>query len=339
MDDSRGPESGLPGPSSGDDGVNRFCLAARLTAANRRKPAWSGISGFRRAVRTYPHPIDLPEGRTITVSPFFLAPKLEALMTKRALKRMVREGEFNPGQFNDDGKVRRLPIERGWSPMGGHGAHHNDDEGREQGYLKTIKAKSDGQAEMMKAIDDRNMVMALGPAGTGKTYLAIAKAVEALEAGKVGRIVLSRPAVEAGESIGFLPGEMEDKLAPYLRPLYDALSDRLSMKRVRALMAEGAIEIAPVGFMRGRTLNNAFVVIDEAQNCTYVQLKMLLTRLGWHSTMVITGDPNQSDLLPGISGLGDVADRLEAVAGIAVVRLKDVDIVRHPLVASMLGVL
>ena len=140
--------------------------------------------------------------------------------------------------------------------------------------------------------------MALGPAGTGKTYLAIAKAVEALEAGKVGRIVLSRPAVEAGESIGFLPGEMEDKLAPYLRPLYDALSDRLSMKRVRALMAEGAIEIAPVGFMRGRTLNNAFVVIDEAQNCTYVQLKMLLTRLGWHSTMVVTGDPNQSDLLP-----------------------------------------
>ena len=141
-------------------------------------------------------------------------------------------------------------------------------------------------------------MLALGPAGTGKTYLAIAKAVEALEAGRVGRIVLSRPAIEAGESIGFLPGDMEDKLAPYLRPLYDALSDRLSMKRVRALMAEGAIEIAPVGYMRGRTLNNAFVVIDEAQNCTYVQLKMLLTRLGWSSTMVVTGDPQQSDLLP-----------------------------------------
>ena len=260
-------------------------------------------------------------------------------MTKRALKRMVREGEFNPGQFEDDGKVRRLPIERGWSPLGRQGGLHGADEEREQGYLKTIKAKSDGQAALMKAIDERNLVMALGPAGTGKTYLAIAKAVEALEAGKVGRIVLSRPAVEAGESIGFLPGEMEDKLAPYLRPLYDALSDRLSMKRVRALMAEGAIEIAPVGFMRGRTLNNAFVVIDEAQNCTYVQLKMLLTRLGWHSTMVITGDPNQSDLLPGVTGLGDVADRLEGVAGISVVRLADVDIVRHPLVASMLGVL
>jgi phosphate starvation-inducible PhoH-like protein len=132
---------------------------------------------------------------------------------------------------------------------------------------------------------------------------------------------------------------MEDKLAPYLRPLYDALSDRLSMKRVRALMAEGLIEIAPVGYMRGRTLNNAFVVIDEAQNCTYVQLKMLLTRLGWHSTMVITGDPGQTDLLPSLSGLADVSEKLERVPDIAVVRLKDRDIVRHPLVASMLGVL
>jgi phosphate starvation-inducible PhoH-like protein len=155
----------------------------------------------------------------------------------------------------------------------------------------------------------------------------------------VGRIVLSRPAVEAGESLGYLPGEVEDKLAPYLRPLYDALSDRLSMKRVRALITEGAIEIAPVGFMRGRTLNNAFVVIDEAQNCTYVQLKMLLTRLGWSSTMVVTGDPAQSDLLPELSGLGDVAQRLERVPNIAVVRLADADIVRHPLVADMLGVL
>jgi phosphate starvation-inducible PhoH-like protein len=268
-------------------------------------------------------------------SPFFLV-LTEALMTKRALKRMVREGEFNPGQFEDDGKIRRLPVDRSWSPLG---VAASNEDGREQGYLKTIKAKSPGQTELIKAIDTHNLVMALGPAGTGKTYLAIAKAVESLEAGKVGRIVLSRPAVEAGESIGFLPGEMEDKLAPYLRPLYDALSDRLSMKRVRALISEGAIEIAPVGFMRGRTLNNAFVVIDEAQNCTYVQLKMLLTRLGWNSTMVITGDPNQSDLLPGVSGLGDVAERLEAVPDISVVRLRDVDIVRHPLVASMLGVL
>ncbi|MGE5500582.1 MAG: PhoH family protein [Ignavibacteriales bacterium] len=261
-------------------------------------------------------------------------PPTEECMTKRALKRMVREGAFDPAQFQqDDGKIRRLPVGAGWSPLG----HTNDD--REQGYLKTIKPKSPGQAALMEAIDEKNLVLALGPAGTGKTYIAITKAVEALESGKVGRIVLSRPAVEAGESIGFLPGEMEDKLAPYLRPLYDALTDRLSMKRVRALMAEGAIEIAPVGFMRGRTLNNAFVVIDEAQNCTYVQLKMLLTRLGWHSTMVVTGDPNQSDLLPEMSGLGPVAERLEAVGNIAVVRLADRDIVRHPLVADMLGVL
>jgi phosphate starvation-inducible PhoH-like protein len=242
-------------------------------------------------------------------------------MTKRALKRMMREGEFDVAQFDEGGKIRRLPLDRAWSPLGGH------EEPREQGYLKTIKAKSVGQGELLAAIDEKNLVLALGPAGTGKTYIAIAKAVEALEAGKVGRIVLSRPAIEAGESLGFLPGDMEDKLAPYLRPLYDALSDRLSMKRVKALMAEGLIEIAPVGYMRGRTLNNAFVVIDEAQNCTYGQLKMLLTRLGWHSTMVVTGDPNQSDLLAGMSGLADVADRFEALRDVAVVRLQDVDIV------------
>jgi phosphate starvation-inducible PhoH-like protein len=236
-------------------------------------------------------------------------------LTKRALKRTLPKAKPRPsspvfdrpmGVGPEDGE----PGERRWtgpattgsaSPRGGWSPMGGEDE-REQGYLKTVKAKSDGQAELLAALDSRSLVLALGPAGTGKTYLAIAKAVEALEAGRVGRIVLSRPAVDAGENIGFLPGDMEDKLAPYLRPLYDALSDRLSMKRVRALMAEGLIEIAPVGYMRGRTLNNAFVVIDEAQNCTYVQLKMLLTRLGWHSTMVVTGDPNQSDLLPGISG-------------------------------------
>jgi phosphate starvation-inducible PhoH-like protein len=268
---------------------------------------------------------------------------LEASMTKRsALKRQTREmsrefGVLDSSQFVEDAKVRRLPQHAGqgraaWSP-------HPSNDDRDQAYLKTLKPKSDGQAELMTMIDHHNLVLALGPAGTGKTYLAVAKAVEALEAGKVGRIVLSRPAVEAGESIGFLPGDMEDKLAPYLRPLYDALSDRLSMKRVKALMAEGLIEIAPIGYMRGRTLNNAFIVVDEAQNCTYVQLKMLLTRLGWHSTMIVTGDPQQSDLLPGISGLSDIAERLAAVPDIAVVKLAERDIVRHPLVASMIGVL
>jgi phosphate starvation-inducible PhoH-like protein len=217
-----------------------------------------------------------------------------------------------------------------WSPVDGY---------RDQSYLRKVKPKSDGQRQLMEAIEQSHLTLALGPAGTGKTYLAITKAVEALEEGRVGRILLSRPAVEAGESLGFLPGDLQDKLAPYLRPLYDALNDRLGAKRLKALLAEGSIEIAPVAYMRGRTLNNAFIVIDEAQNCTYGQIKMLLTRLGWHSTMIVTGDPDQSDLLPGMSGLADIANRLEAVGDVSVVRLGDRDIVRHPLVASMLGVL
>jgi phosphate starvation-inducible PhoH-like protein len=211
--------------------------------------------------------------------------------------------------------------------------------GRDQSYTKNVKPKSKGQEKLMTSIDNHNLVLALGPAGSGKTYLAISKAVEALETGQVGRIVLSRPAVEAGESLGFLPGAMEDKLAPYLRPLYDALSDRLSPRRLKALMAEGQIEIAPIGFMRGRTLNNAFVVIDEAQNCTFSQIKMLLTRLGWNSTMVVTGDPGQTDLLPELSGLAEAAAKLEALKDVAVVRLVESDIVRHPLVGKMLTVL
>jgi phosphate starvation-inducible protein PhoH and related proteins len=230
-----------------------------------------------------------------------------------------------------DAKVQPLfGTTEGWNPL---------DDDREQSYTRKVRPQSPNQRVLMEAIKQHNLTLALGPAGTGKTYLAVAAAVEAFESGQVGRIVLSRPAVEAGESLGFLPGDLHEKLAPYLRPLYDALNDRLGGKRLRALLGDGSIEIAPVAYMRGRTLNNAFVVIDEAQNCTYVQIKMLLTRLGWHSTMVITGDPDQSDLLPGMSGLTDVARRLEPVPEIAVVFLDQKDVVRHPLVASMLGVL
>ncbi len=210
---------------------------------------------------------------------------------------------------------------------------------RDQKYVKNIKPRSKGQATLIQAIKDYALSFAIGPAGSGKTYLAIASAVEALESGQVERIVLSRPAMEAGESLGYLPGDMQEKMAPYLRPLFDALGDRLGGKRVRHYMDDGTIEIAPIGFMRGRTLNNAFVVIDEAQNCTYGQIKMLVSRLGWHSTMVITGDPDQSDLLDGMSGLSEIAQRLEALDNIAVVRLAQGDIVRHPLVAEMLGAL
>jgi phosphate starvation-inducible PhoH-like protein len=219
----------------------------------------------------------------------------------------------------------------GWDPL--------SNEQRDKRYLRKIQPRTPNQKVLWEAMQANTLAIASGPAGTGKTYLAIARAVEALEEGAVGRIILSRPAIEAGESLGYLPGALEEKLAPYLRPLYDALSDRLGGKRLKALLADGSIEIAPVAYMRGRTLNNAFVVIDEAQNCTYGQIKMLLTRLGWHTTMVLTGDPDQSDLLPGMSGFGDIAERLAPLDNLAVVKMRDTDIVRHPLVASMLGVL
>jgi phosphate starvation-inducible PhoH-like protein len=210
---------------------------------------------------------------------------------------------------------------------------------RDQSYIRKIRPRSDNQRVLMEAIDSNPLTVALGPAGTGKTYLAISAAVEALEGGSVSRILLSRPAVEAGENLGFLPGDMREKVDPYLRPLYDALNDRLGPKRLRQHLDDGTIEIAPVAFMRGRTLNNSFVLIDEAQNCTYGQLKMLLTRLGWHSTMVITGDPDQTDLLPELSGLAAIGQRLESLDNVAVVRLGQQDVVRHPLVGQMLSVL
>jgi len=250
-------------------------------------------------------------------------------MAKRSARHKAREL-----QYHEPATVHPLfPPERGWSP------HDHDQNSRDRKYVKNVRAMSPTQQQLMDAINERSVVVALGPAGTGKTYLAIAKAVEALEAGRASRIVLSRPAVEAGESLGFLPGDLQEKLAPYLRPLYDALTERLGTKRLKALVAEGTIEIAPVAYMRGRTLNDCFIVIDEAQNCTYGQLKMLLTRLGWRSAMVLTGDPDQTDLLKGMSGLGEIAERLERVPEISVVRLGDADIVRHPLVAGMLTVL
>jgi phosphate starvation-inducible PhoH-like protein len=225
---------------------------------------------------------------------------------------------------------REAENHSGWDPIDQH---------RDQSYIRHVKPRSDNQRVLMEAIETSALTLALGPAGTGKTYLAIACAVKALEAGTIDRIVLSRPAIEAGETLGYLPGTMEEKMSPYLRPLYDALADRLGGKRLRSCMADGTIEIAPIAYMRGRTLNNAFVVIDEAQNCTYGQIKMLLTRLGWHSTMVITGDPDQSDLLPGVSGLADIANRLSTLRDIQIVRLSQQDVVRHPLVACMLAAL
>ena len=251
-------------------------------------------------------------------------------MAKRSARRMLRRAPDGYGQVEGD-NVRRLFDEPQWSPV--------EDEQREQKYRKNIRPQNDAQARFLEAVDRAALVFAAGAAGTGKTYLAIAKAVEALETGRVRRIILSRPAVEAGESLGYLPGDMEEKLSPYLRPLYDALCDRMATKRLKSLTAEGVIEIAPIAYMRGRTLNNAFIVIDEAQNCTYGQLKMLLTRLGWNSSMVVTGDPAQTDLLPGLSGLEDVMGKLEKIDNVAVVRFTRADVVRHPLVADMIDAL
>jgi phosphate starvation-inducible PhoH-like protein len=255
-------------------------------------------------------------------------------MTKRALRTKSRDESATPTRPADLARLRQIcESPTTWDP------NSDDADDRDRRFVRNVRPQSANQRALMEAIASHNLTLALGPAGSGKTYLAIAAAVEALEAGSVNRIVLSRPAVEAGESLGFLPGDMHEKLAPYLQPLYDALNERLGAKRLRLLLGNGAIEIAPVAYMRGRTLNGAFVVIDEAQNCTYAQIKMLLTRLGWHSTMVLTGDPDQTDLLPGISGFAEISRRVETVPGIAVVRLDDADIVRHPLVASMLGVL
>ncbi len=199
-----------------------------------------------------------------------------------------------------------------------------------------VGPRSPGQAVYMEMLAKHEMVFGIGPAGTGKTYLAVAQAVAMLQAGRVDRIVLSRPAVEAGERLGFLPGDLKEKVDPYLRPLYDALHDMMPGDQVIRRMGTGEIEVAPLAFMRGRTLSHAFVILDEAQNTTPVQMKMFLTRMGEGTRMVITGDLSQIDLPTGQrSGLRDALDTLEGLSGIKVARFGVRDVVRHPLVASI----
>ncbi len=199
-----------------------------------------------------------------------------------------------------------------------------------------ILPRSPGQTRYMNALIEAEMVFGIGPAGTGKTYLAVARAVAMLLAGAVDRIVLSRPAVEAGERLGFLPGDMRDKVDPYLRPLYDALYDVMHGDQVAKRLNSGEIEIAPLAFMRGRTLGNAFVILDEAQNTTQVQMKMFLTRLGQNSRMVVTGDLTQIDLPPGMtSGLKHAVRTVRAIAGVRAVQFSDADVVRHGLVTKI----
>ena len=201
---------------------------------------------------------------------------------------------------------------------------------------RLVSPRTPMQAAYLRALRDTDMVFALGPAGTGKTYLAVAVAVAMLAKGTVDRIVLSRPAVEAGERLGFLPGDLREKIDPYLRPLYDALYDMLPAEQVMKRLSTGEIEIAPLAFMRGRTLSNSFVIVDEAQNTTPVQMKMLLTRLGENSRMVVTGDLSQIDLPGGVrSGLRDAIDVLARVEGIGFVWFTEADVVRHALVTRI----
>jgi len=219
-------------------------------------------------------------------------------------------------------------------------AMHGGGEGRAEIEVVTrrrlITPRSPAQGDYIKALSSYELVFGLGPAGTGKTYLAVAVAASMLTSGRVDRIILSRPAVEAGERLGFLPGDVREKVDPYLRPLYDALHDMLPADQVMKRLGNGEIEIAPLAFMRGRTLSNAFIILDEAQNTTPVQMKMFLTRLGENSRMAVTGDLTQIDLPLGArSGLADAIDVLAGVTGITLVHFTDRDVVRHDLVTRV----
>ncbi len=201
---------------------------------------------------------------------------------------------------------------------------------------KIIQARSQTQDAYIRAMDHSELVFGVGPAGTGKTYLAVAYAAALLERGAIDRIILSRPAVEAGERLGFLPGDMKEKVDPYLRPLYDALYDMIPGEKVERAITSGVIEIAPLAFMRGRTLSNAAVILDEAQNTTSMQMKMFLTRLGENSRMIVTGDPSQVDLPGGVkSGLVEALDLLGKIKGVSAIRFRAEDVVRHHLVAKI----
>jgi phosphate starvation-inducible PhoH-like protein len=236
-----------------------------------------------------------------------------------------------------DAALRKAPVEPvsegGPSPRVEHG-----DDGEAEVVIRgrTVATRSRTQSRYVRAMDNHDLVFGTGPAGTGKTYLAVAKAVERLVNGQADRIILSRPAVEAGEQLGFLPGNMREKVDPYLRPLYDALYDMLPAQQVIKRLESGEIEVAPLAFMRGRTLANAFVILDEAQNTTAVQMKMFLTRLGENARMVVTGDLSQVDLPKGTrSGLRHAMEVLQEVRGIAFVQFTEADVVRHPLVTRI----
>jgi phosphate starvation-inducible protein PhoH and related proteins len=250
------------------------------------------------------------------IESLFSALRKGATLEKQDILRMLKETKterrFDPAEFSES----KIEV---------------------SGKNLAIAPKTKGQQEYIDAIRDHDIVFGIGPAGTGKTYLAMATAVAALKKGQVRRIILTRPAIEAGESLGFLPGDMYEKISPYLRPLYDALYDMMEAERIEKYLEMGIIEVAPLAYMRGRTLNDAFIILDEAQNCTSEQLKMFLTRLGFYSKTVITGDITQSDLPGGEPvGLIQAQEILKDIEGIKFIQLTGADVVRHELVQQII---
>lgn len=244
------------------------------------------------------------------------------------LQDLVRDGhELNPAEVSSSARILEADQSATLGDVLGQAIL--------TGRGRSIRPKTRGQKAYVDAIDENSIVFGIGPAGTGKTYLAMAKAVQALQRKEVDKIILTRPAVEAGERLGFLPGTLTDKIDPYLRPLYDALADMMDPELVPKLIASGTVEVAPLAYMRGRTLNSAFVVLDEAQNTTPEQMKMFLTRLGFGSKMVVTGDITQVDLPAGSSGLRLVTRVLDGIDDIAFARLTSDDVVRHSLVGRI----
>jgi phosphate starvation-inducible PhoH-like protein len=251
------------------------------------------------------------------------------------VRRMIRMARLQRGF--DSGDVERFFAETERNSAEPEPRLNDDHDVALPGARKVIRPKSEGQRAYLSAIRENDIIVGIGPAGTGKTYLAVAMAVDALARKRVRRIILTRPAVEAGEALGFLPGDIREKVDPYLRPLYDALEDMLPPERVRKLIEDHAIEIAPLAYMRGRTLSDAFLILDEAQNATAAQMKMFLTRLGPNSLTVITGDKTQIDLpRPEESGLLEIEKILTSIEGIGFVYLDEADVVRHRLVKDII---
>jgi len=261
--------------------------------------------------------------------------KGEQITQLRLEKEIDKNGLPNPNRVDDQrtkSTSYRISSERTVKDIGDGNANNSV-----QTPNKIILPKSVNQEAYLKSMDDYDIVIAIGPAGTGKTYLAVAKAVHALTSGRISRIVLTRPAVEAGESLGFLPGNFKEKVDPYLRPLYDALHDMISIEKIKRLIDEQVIEVAPIAYMRGRTLSDAYVILDEAQNTTSIQMKMFLTRLGWNSKSIVTGDITQIDLEKKYSsGLVEIQDKLKHVEGIKFIYFDERDVVRPPLVSKII---